>query len=137
MANTAESKPPVKLWDHVCTVFEAMKRYAHAENLGGRHALVYTGHTTQLFRELQMATPYYTSTLRTLKTMGCVKQLSRGGGSAASRWELIEDPVLEAFESVCAQQKQDKNSSLEGRVLSMEQRMTRIEETLELGETGS
>jgi hypothetical protein len=65
-----------------------------------RHAYVYQGHTTKLFRMLNLPSPYYTSVLTALQKMGCIRQLSRGGGSAESRWELIDDPTLELFNSM-------------------------------------
>lgn len=135
--SSTDEKPPAKLWEHVLTVFAAMQRQATSQMLDGKHALVYTGHTTQLFRDVGLATPYYTSVMRTLKQMGCVRQLSRGGGSAASRWELLDDPDLETFEVACASQKSSKAPSPDPNVLDLEQRMHRVEDFLGLGETGS
>jgi hypothetical protein len=92
---------PPKLFEHVCRVFGEMKNNAIAVNLqdgdGTRHAFVWEGHTTRLFRALELPSPYYTSVLGRLETMGCIAQLSRGGGTAVSRWELLDDPELEPF----------------------------------------
>lgn len=113
---TNVEKAPPALFQHCCTVFAAMRAEAHAIQLSDtesgaygipqalpegqgrkRHALVYQGHTTRLFRELNLPSPYYTSILTALQNMGCIKQLSRGGGSAESRWELLDDPTMDLF----------------------------------------
>ena len=133
MTSTDEDQPPVKLWEHVNVVFAAMQKQAKSEQVNGKHALVFTGHTTRLFRELQLATPLYSSVLQRLKQMGCIRQLSRGGGSAASRWELITDPDLEIFERVQSQNRQSSQPT----VASLAQRLEKVEKLLDLRETGT
>lgn len=64
----------------------------------GGYMLVYEGFLTGLFGEMKLATPYYTKVLRHMKAMRSIRQLSRGGGAAMSRWELLEEPTLEAFQ---------------------------------------
>jgi hypothetical protein len=95
-----QSAPP-KLFEHSCRVFEAMRRAAKPVQIqdGGsdRHALVFEGFMTQLFRDLNLSTPYYSRILRRLQRMGCIIQLSRGGGNAPSRWELLKEPEYAEF----------------------------------------
>ena len=125
-----EGAPP-RLWEHVCTVFGAMQKVAKSEKVAGKHALVWTGHTTHLFRELGLATPYYSSVLQRLQQMGCLKQLSRGGGSAPSRWELLDDPNFVDFENA-SQPKTEKPWKTH-----IEDRLSRVEGILDLRETGT
>jgi len=105
------SAPPA-LFQHSCRVFGAMKKGAVGVSISDgdevRHAFVWEGHTTKLFRELELPTPYYTSVLGRLETMGCIVQLSRGGGTAVSRWELLDDPGLDEFMAAEAVRKRGK-----------------------------
>jgi len=109
-----------------------MKRESHATQIEGVHALVYEGFLTRLFSDLQLATPYYTSVMQRLKKMGCVKQLSRGGGNSPSRWELIKDPVWEDFE--IADQRRLRSATklgqLEGQVTALNTRLTNLEDQM-------
>jgi hypothetical protein len=59
---------------------------------------VYEGFLTRLFADHNLATPYYTTVMRRLKQMSCVRQLSRGGGNSPSKWEMLEEPTWEKFE---------------------------------------
>jgi hypothetical protein len=59
--------------------------------------MVYEGHLTRLFSELNIPNPYYTSLMKALKTMGCVEQLRRGGGAAMSQWVLHRAPTEDDF----------------------------------------
>ena len=62
--------------------------------------VVYEGFLTSLITgKLNLSVPYYTSVMKALKRMGCVRQLRRGGGNSASQWELITEPTIEAFEN--------------------------------------
>jgi hypothetical protein len=94
-----EEAPPA-LYQHCCVVFEKMHKAARPEKIENIPTLVYEGYLTRLFNELNMATPYYTTVMRRLKAMGCVRQLSRGGGSTPTRWELVEEPGWDAFEVI-------------------------------------
>lgn len=100
-----ENAPP-KLFIHCITVFGAMHKKAKYEELNERTVPVYEGFLTKLFQELSLATPYYSTVMRRLQKMGCVKQLSRGGGSAPSRWELITEPEYGLYEDVETEIKQ-------------------------------
>jgi hypothetical protein len=76
-----------------------------ADGGSDRHALVYEGFLTKMFRELELPTPYYTHVMRRLVAMGCAQQLSRGGGGSPSRWELLADPDIEMFDAAEAEEK--------------------------------
>jgi hypothetical protein len=60
---------------------------------------VWEGYTTQLFNELQLPAPYYSSVRRHLIRMGCIEQLRRGGGNTTSRWMLLREPTEELFDN--------------------------------------
>lgn len=108
---------PPRLFEHVCRVFGEMKNQAVAVLLadgdGSRHAYVWEGHTTRLFRTLELPSPYYSSVLGRLETMGCIAQLARGGGTAVSKWELLEDPDLETFMNAESARKRAKPTRLQ------------------------
>jgi hypothetical protein len=124
-----EGAPP-KPFEHCSAVFERMKKEAKATQIEGQHALVYEGFLTRLFNDLQLATPYYTSVMQRLRKMGCVRQLSRGGGNSPSRWELIKEPDWESFEA--AEQKRlrgdTKFGQLQGEVSSLNTRVAELED---------
>jgi len=93
-------RPMPALWNYVKRVYAAMEDAAEVEQLmedDEATGLVYTGHLTGLFQEMNIPNPYYTSVTRALKAMECVLQLRRGGGSATSRWALLGPPKEEIF----------------------------------------
>jgi hypothetical protein len=110
-----------------------MKRDSKPQSLEGHHALVYEGFLTRLFQDLSLATPYYTTVMRRLRTMGCVQQLSRGGGNSPSRWELVTEPTWEKFEEF--ENKRFQNNTKLGQVIDMAnqlaKRVTILESTVE------
>jgi hypothetical protein len=125
-----ESAPP-KLFIHCITVFEQMRReatYCELTDRGEtRHVPVYEGFLTKLFQKLGLATPMYTLVMRRLQKMGCVRQLSRGGGSAPSRWELIEEPEYGAFEEAENKKPSTRLSVVEDHVGDIEARLAALE----------
>jgi hypothetical protein len=64
---------------------------------GNTRRFIYEGHLTKLFAELGLAVPYYTEVMQDLKKMRCVEQISRGGGKALSKWQLIQSPTEELY----------------------------------------
>lgn len=116
MSSTTDEAPP-KPFEHCAVVFETMRRRAKGQIVEGDHALVFEGFLTQVFRELEMPTPYYTSIMRRLKAMGCVRQLSRGGGSSPSKWEMIREPTWDLFSVI--EDKRLKNNTKLGQALDM------------------
>jgi hypothetical protein len=98
-------RPTSAQFDHCVKIYNAMHERAKTEVItdsegNEQSVLVYTGHLTRLFQQLMMAVPYYTSIMSTLKRLGCVEQIRRGGGSAPSKWALIGEPTEEAFNSL-------------------------------------
>ncbi len=97
---------------------------------------MYEGMLTKLITvELNLSVPYYTSILRALKRMGCVRQIRRGGGTSASQWELICPPTEEAFLLVRPRKapkkgkqemQQDQINALNNRVLALEKALERF-----------
>lgn len=118
MSDIDEDKPMKALYEHCVTVFEEMQEEAVPEettqiNQAGAAGtptagdvqteangyLIWTGHTTQVFARLGLATPYYTSVMQALKKMGCVEQVKRGGGNSMSKWRLVRPPEESIFEA--------------------------------------
>jgi len=135
-----ESAPP-KLFIHCITVFERMRKDAKYEDLGigdkKRRAPVYEGFTTKLFQSLGLAGPYYTTVMRRLQHMECIKQLSRGGGSAPSRWELLKEPEYGDYDEVETKEREGSprlHVVDDHRLTEIERRLDQLEE---LKETGS
>jgi len=89
------------LFTHSCDVYQAMLEKATAVQLseeeGGGTMIVYEGFLTQLFKELRLSVPYFTSVTQELKRMNCIRQLRRGGGQAPSQWELVRAPSEELW----------------------------------------
>lgn len=96
-----EAAPPKALWTHCVNAYKEMLLCANEVPLDGEvTGMVYEGHLTKLFKDdLHLSVPYYTSVMQMLQTMGCVKQLSRGGSTKLSQWLLVEEPTLEVFEA--------------------------------------
>ena len=122
------------LFHHCETVYRNMYDKSEAHRADGDDGVlirVWEGFTTHLFVDLNLAVPYFTSVLKALKEMGCLRQLRRGGGNAPSQWELIAEPTAEKYEErfprrreptrtdVLEQQVKDLQAAL-GRVLQRE-----------------
>lgn len=140
--SSSEEAPPA-LFTHCCRVFERMRQESKPQKVEGVPTLVYEGYLTRLFGELEMATPYYTTVMRCLKAMNCVRQLSRGGGSSPSRWELVNDPDFDTFDLIEQKrlktntklgQVQDSTAILTKRVNELEQKLN---QHLQEGEVAS
>jgi len=85
------------LFGHCQTVYKKMEEECEVRTIEGQDVQVYEGFLTKLFNELDLAVPYYTSVMRELRKMDCVRQLRRGGGNAPSLWLLVQAPVEEVF----------------------------------------
>lgn len=110
-----EEKPTAALFEHCVNVYNEMSEQARDS---GDDGLIYDGHLTKLFQGLQLSTPYYTSVRNKLKQMGCIEQLTRGGGTSTSRWRLHREPTVESFNSF-----QKANKVPQGKFASMEQQL--------------
>jgi len=96
-----ESDQLPAVFQHCCDVYTAMlekaKPVALSEEEGGGNMIVYEGFLTQLFKDLRLSVPYFTSVTQELKRMGSIRQLRRGGGQAPSQWELVKAPSEELW----------------------------------------
>jgi hypothetical protein len=82
---------------HCENVYMKMRNDASEFHEGDSHMIVWEGFLTRLVKDLKLSVPYY-STIRTaLMSMGCIRQLRRGGGTSPSQWELIKPPTMELW----------------------------------------
>jgi hypothetical protein len=133
---TSEPRNPV--WDGaITTLFTHCQNVYHrmesqARPTGGM--LVYEGMLTKLITsELNLSVPYYTSVLKALKRMGCLRQIRRGGGSSPSQWELLREPTRELFLNVQPRKtpKQGKFEQQQGQIDAINARVQVLERALE------
>ncbi len=93
-----ETMVPPALFEHVSTIYNAMKAEVEIDKDGNK---VWTGFATHLFKEHDLSVPYYTQVMRMLQAMDCLRQLRRGGGTAPSKWLLNQEPTMELFDAAC------------------------------------
>jgi hypothetical protein len=60
---------------------------------------IYEGSLTKLVASVGLSNPYYTSIMRALKAMDCVRQLRRGGGGHGSQWAMLQPPTAALWKS--------------------------------------
>lgn len=117
------SQAPPALYDHCVKVYSAMMETAEPgwDEGSGAVYYVWTGKTTQLFIELGLSTPYYTSVMQKLRAMNCLVQVQRGGGGSASVWHLYHAPTEALFHSSKDKVtgRPSKNDSLEQKLRDM------------------
>jgi hypothetical protein len=118
-----ELMAPPAAFDHCIRVYAILDEEAVLEDVKTEdetlNLKVWSGALTKVFQRLELATPYYTSVMAHLKAMGCVEQLSRGGGSAPSKWVLYQEPTRELFDEAPAMKPQktaDRLKALEQQV---------------------
>ena len=99
------AKAAASLFTHCETVYNAMKERSEQSTIEGFTGPVYTGRLTQLFGELGLAVPYYTSVMAKLKLMNCTVQLRRGGGRSPSVWAILAPPEMSEFEETLGEHK--------------------------------
>jgi hypothetical protein len=63
---------------------------------------VYEGFLTKLFKEANLSVPYYTTVMKELKVMDCVRQIRRGGGGSPSQWLLVQKPSMDLWQGARA-----------------------------------
>lgn len=91
-----ESEVVSTLYGHCVQAYNIM--YSESEYDKNSDMRIWEGMLTALItKQMNLSTPYYSSITKTLKAMGCIVQLRRGGGTAASTWRLMKAPSLEAF----------------------------------------
>jgi hypothetical protein len=86
------------VFEHCIDIWNAMNDRAEQVNIEGQLRQVYSGYLTKLFQRKGLSVPYYTSVMRCLQQMDCVRQLRRGGGNAPSMWLIVQEPTKELFE---------------------------------------
>lgn len=97
-----ETTLPV-LYSHCRDVYEAMLRSSSKQEYkdddgSQKEAVVYEGFLTKLVtEELHLSVPYYTTVMRALKKMECVRQVRRGGSTSPSQWQLYFEPTEKLF----------------------------------------
>jgi hypothetical protein len=137
MTDTDEERPMKALYDHCVTVFDEMFKEAVPEDVSGVAPdlaepgyMIWTGHLTQVFARLGMATPYYTSVMSALKKMGCVEQVKRGGGNSMSKWRLVRRPEEDFFHAAekLKSPTQGSQKALEQQMRDMNTRLTTLED---------
>jgi len=92
MTSPDEALPALLM--HCNTIYDAMEADSKPE---GEYK-VWEGFATKLFEDQGLTVPYYTQVMRMLRGMDCLRQLRRGGGTAPSRWALIQKPNMEIFD---------------------------------------
>lgn len=113
-----DENPTPALFDHAVRVYETMRQQATKQTVDDKEALVYEGHLTNLFRDLDIANPYYTRIMKVLKGQMCLLQLRRGGGTAMSKWLILEPPNEETFREIM-----ERRTPTKGKGAVMEQQL--------------
>lgn len=147
MSIVGNQEPPVTLYlhckrayDHMLSQAKRVVADADIKNVDGQieigdvnTMIVWEGMLTRLITgDLNLSVPYYSSITKSLKNMGCIRQLRRGGGNSPSQWELITEPTEEMFNSITPKKEtkpnkhemlQDQVAHLNSRVLVLEERV--------------
>lgn len=137
MTTNANGEEPVSImFAHCRAVYDKLNDTAKpVDNGDGDIMLVWEGKLTQVFRDLNMSAPYYTSVRRRLLEMRCVEQLRRGGGNTDSQWRLLTEPTEEAFREALRlpSTKQPKTATAmhEQQLRAHEERITELESIVE------
>lgn len=102
-----DDDPTPALYIHCETTYKALLAGAQSRTDDqGNEILVWEGMFTALItNKLNLSVPYYTKIRKALLEMGCIRQLRRGGGTAPSLWELIQEPTLTLYESKMPKRK--------------------------------
>jgi hypothetical protein len=122
------------MYNHITEVYTRMVDQAKPEDIEGRELLVYEGHLTKLImRELRLSMPYYTSITRALRSMGCIEQIRRGGGTSPSRWVLWKEPTFEAWQATDGDKARRGNATTvrDQRVKDLHERVAKLEEIVD------
>lgn len=126
------------IFEHACNVYKKMEE--DAKLIGDPddgQFLIWEGHLTKLFAQLHLSVPYYTSVTRELKRMSCIRQRRRGGGNAASQWELLREPTEELYRdestrtSGISSRKGSKLEMLETRLIAAERDLAKVKSDYE------
>lgn len=137
----ADDNTPAALYLHCVNVYNRMLQEARVVTDvgdGSEPMVVWEGMLTALITsKMNLSVPYYTHVTRSLKKMGCIRQLKRGGGTAPSLWELITDPTPELFAELDnnptqqARKTTDRFSLLQQQVIDQNRRLLVLERAFE------
>jgi hypothetical protein len=117
---------------HAANIYDRMVQESQMVEIEGQSVNIWEGFTTALFEEAGLAVPYYTSVLQLLKSMGCIQQYRRGGGTSASQWLLLRAPDQATYERHRGQtgRRQTKPRPEEQRWRDLTKRLERCERAL-------
>jgi hypothetical protein len=90
----------------------------------------FKGHVTPLFEEAGLGLSVYTTVMRRLQSMGCVRRLSRGARNVPSEWELIREPTLELFNS-STDRRRSRYDALRKDYIELKSRVDALEERID------
>jgi hypothetical protein len=142
------------LFDHAKRVYEEMQKSAKTEHYYGEEMgwqshrgeavtvehpgpyesrVVYEGHLTRLFSDLNIANPYYTKIRAALVAQGCIEQIRRGGGVATSKWVLCHPPEEDGFKAIMERRRAPKGRGaiIDQRVSDLMKLVAQHEEAIE------
>jgi hypothetical protein len=89
------SAPLPALYGYCCDIYGAMDKESEATSDGK----IYEGSLTKLVANAGLSNPYYSSVMKALKAMDCVRQLRRGGGGHGSQWLIVQPPTPALWKS--------------------------------------
>jgi len=124
--------PMPQMFNHCVQVYNAMHKTAElVQNGEGPPRRIWTGFLTKLINEdCKLAVPYFTGVRNNLMRMGCIAQITRGGGTHPSIWELITAPTEELFNAKGKVRTNSKASQLQGQLADVNTRLERVERML-------
>lgn len=127
------------LYAHCVKAYGLMEFEAREAGLDEEAKMVWEGHLTKLITgQLHLSTPYYTGIMRALRSMGCVQQLRRGGGSSESQWEVITPPTPERWAKLGEKQGRlytkpvSATEQSDQMIRDLQRRVSRLEQALEI-----
>lgn len=128
---------PAAMFLHCSAVYEKMlSRSSRVQADGQTQMIVYEGMLTRLVvEELGLPVPYYTKIRTSLISMGCIRQLKRGGGTSPSQWEIITEPNITLWEQIETTDKQNNSDGppeLIQVIRALDRRLLRLEKVMGL-----
>lgn len=80
-------------------VYEYMDTNSLDDIIEGQNIRTWTGRTTEILPHLGISPPQYSPIIGKLKAMGCIAQITRGGGGTPSKWALLYKPTPDLYAS--------------------------------------
>lgn len=110
------------LFQHCCTVYEAMAEQAETQYNEPSDSVVttWTGMLTHLFDDIGLGISRYTRITRVMREAGWIEQLRRGAGNVPGEWALYMEPDLERFhhakQQLAYKEQREERDPIEQRV---------------------